>query len=74
MLNDLHAEGRPNIFSPEFSDELRDFIFAEFEKEDRDIIVVEEDGAIAGFAGVEYVHKRLPLSFPMVIKERNTME
>jgi len=24
-------------------------VFAEFEKEDRDIIVVEEDGAIAGF-------------------------
>lgn len=51
-VNDLHVNGRPDIFRAGFSDEMRDFVFEMWKREDKDIFVAERNGAICGFACV----------------------
>ncbi|MBQ7919848.1 MAG: GNAT family N-acetyltransferase [Lachnospiraceae bacterium] len=57
VVNDVHTEGRPDIFKPGFCDELRDYIYEIWEAENKDIIVAERDGVICGFACVHFVDK-----------------
>lgn len=57
QVNDVHVEGRPDIFKPGFNEELRDHIYEIWEAEDKDIIVAERDGIICGFACVQFVDK-----------------
>lgn len=48
QVNDVHVEGRPDIFRGGFGQELQDHIFAFQNEEDRAIIVAERDGVIRG--------------------------
>ena len=57
QVNDLHVEGRPDIFKPGFGQVLQDFIYAVYEDETKDVIVAEREGVICGFACVHYVDK-----------------
>lgn len=57
IVNDVHVEGRPDIFKAGFHDELRDFIYEIWDTENKDIIVAERNGIICGFACVQYVSK-----------------
>ena len=57
QVNDLHVEGRPDIFKPGFSQELQDFLYKIFESDNMDVIVAERGGVICGFACVQYVDK-----------------
>ena len=57
QVNDVHVEGRPDIFKPGFNEELRDHIYEIWEAEDKDIIVAEREGIICGFACVQFVDK-----------------
>lgn len=57
QVNDLHCEGRPDLFRPGFSQELRDYVYAIFNSENKDIVVAEIDGIICGFACIQYVEK-----------------
>ncbi|MBO5144267.1 MAG: GNAT family N-acetyltransferase [Lachnospiraceae bacterium] len=57
IVNDVHVEGRPDIFKAGFHDELRDFIYDIWDTENKDIIVAERNGVICGFACVQYVSK-----------------
>ena len=52
QVNDLHTEGRPDIFRPGFSDQLRDCI------KGKTIIVAESDEIIIGFAVINRVHRK----------------
>lgn len=49
-VNDLHVEGRPDIFKEGFSAELRDYIYKIWEEENKEIIVAERNGVICGYA------------------------
>lgn len=57
QVNDIHVEGRPDIFKAGFGKEIRDFAKAIMSGENSDIIVVERDGIICGMACVDYVNK-----------------
>lgn len=57
QVNDLHVEGRPDIFKPGFSDELKDHIFEIWEDEKQQIVVAEENGEICGFAVLHIIER-----------------
>lgn len=57
QVNDIHVEGRPDIFKPGFGSVMQDFLYVVFDDENKDVIVAERDGAICGFACVQYVDK-----------------
>ena len=64
QVNDLHVEGRPDIFKPGFSQEMQDFLYKIFESDNMDVIVAERDDIVCGFACVQYVDKpESPYSF-----------
>ena len=46
QVNDIHVEGRPDIFKAGFCQELRDFARILMNDENSDIIVAERDGII----------------------------
>ena len=55
QVNDLHVAGKPDVFKPGFSDELRDYIFAIWEDPRKDIVVAERSGTICGFAVLNHI-------------------
>lgn len=57
QVNDIHVEGRPDIFKAGFCQELRDFAQILMNDENGDIIVAERDGIICGMVCVDYVNK-----------------
>lgn len=57
MVNDLHVQGRPDIFKPGFNEVLRDYIYEIWNAENKNIIVAERDGVICGYACVQYIDK-----------------
>ncbi len=65
MVNDVHVNGRPDIFRPGFCDELKERIFSQFERGDADVLIAVAEDLIVGFASVEYVERPLsPYSLP----------
>lgn len=57
QVNDIHVEGRPDIFKPDFGAEIRDVAKSFIHDEDKDIIVAVRDGEICGMLCVEVVNK-----------------
>ena len=57
QVNDLHVEGRPDIFKPGFNQVMQDFLYTMFESDKMDVIVAEREEVICGFACVQYVDK-----------------
>ena len=57
QVNDLHVEGKPEVFNPGFSQELQDFIYKIWEDPEQKIIVAEQDGIICGFAVLHHINK-----------------
>ncbi len=57
MVNELHVEGRPDIFRGGFGDELADLYRFFLEDERYDVIVATHQGEILGFAVVQYVER-----------------
>ena len=57
MVNELHVEGRPDIFRPGFTDELKNYIYQKFDSENSDVIAALINGTIRGFAMVEYIDR-----------------
>ncbi len=57
MVNDLHAENRPDIFRPGFCEEIQEHVYQVFEAQESDVIVACIDGVVCGFAMVEYIDK-----------------
>lgn len=58
QVNDIHVEGRPDIFKAGFCEELRDFARVLMNGKNSDILVEERDGVICGMACVDYVDKK----------------
>lgn len=57
QVNDIHVEGRPDIFKAGFGTELRHHAQVLMNGENSDIIVAERDEIICGMACVDYVNK-----------------
>lgn len=57
QVNDLHVAGKPEIFKPGFSKELKDYIYEIWHDPDKKIVVAKQDGAIVGFAVLHHVCK-----------------
>ena len=57
QVNELHVEGKPEIFKPGFPDELRDFIHVIFRDPLKKIVVCESGGEICGFAVLSRIEK-----------------
>ncbi len=58
-VNDLHVEGRPDIFRVGFNKELENHIYTQFDDSETDVIAALIDGEVCGFAMVTYVTKPL---------------
>ena len=57
QVNDIHVEGRPDLFKAGFGSEIRDFAKVMLEGENSDIIVAERNGVICGMVCVERIDK-----------------
>lgn len=57
QVNDIHVEGRPDVFKAGFGPEIRDFAKVIINGENSDIIVAERNGVICGMVCVDYVNK-----------------
>ena len=57
QVNDIHVEGRPDLFKAGFGAEIRDFAKVIMSGENSDIIVAERNGIICGMVCVDYVNK-----------------
>ena len=57
QVNDIHVEGRPDVFKAGFGSEIRDFAKVIINGENSDIIVAERNGVICGMVCVDYVNK-----------------
>lgn len=69
-VNELHVQGKPEVFKPGFGEELESYIHTIFEAPDRDILVAEDAGLIIGFACLrEIVRPETPY-----MKERRYIE
>ena len=55
QVNELHVNGRPDVFKPGFCPEMREHVYEMWRGEDSDVIVAERDGVICGMACVEYL-------------------
>lgn len=57
QVNDIHVEGKPDVFKPGFGDELRDFVKVIWNDPEQEIVVAEDDGVICGFAVLHHINK-----------------
>lgn len=57
QVYDLHAQGKPSVFNPEFSEELRDYIYSIWNDPRKDIVVSEREGSIVGYAVLHHIHQ-----------------
>jgi len=57
QVNDIHVEGRPDMFKAGFGSEIRDYAKVIMSEENSDIIVAERNGVICGMVCVDYVNK-----------------
>ncbi len=55
QVNDLHVAGKPEVFKPGFSDELRDYVRVIFADPAQKIAVAADHGAILGFAVLHHI-------------------
>lgn len=57
QVNDVHVAGKPDVFKPGFTDELRDHVYTIWNDSEQKIAVAERDGEIAGFAVLHHILK-----------------
>lgn len=58
IVNEVHCNGRSDIFKDGFCKELQGLIYTIWESDDSDVIVAIREGEVCGFACVDYVEKR----------------
>ncbi len=55
QVNDLHVAGKPEVFKPGFSWELRDYLFVIWKDPQQKIVVAEREGTVVGFAVLNHI-------------------
>ena len=57
QVNDIHVEGKPEVFKAGFGAELRDFIYDIWADPEQKIVVADMDGMICGFAVLHHINR-----------------
>lgn len=57
QVNDLHVEGKSEVFKAGFNKELQDHVYTIWKDPEQKIIVAESEGMICGFAVLHHIHK-----------------
>lgn len=57
QVNAIHVVGKPDVFKPGFSEELRNYIYEIWNDREKDIVVAENDGMICGFAVLHHINR-----------------
>ncbi len=57
QVNDLHVEGKPEVFKPGFGEELRNFIYDIWSDPEQEIVVADMSGTICGFAVLHHLNR-----------------
>lgn len=57
QVNELHVNGKPEVFKAGFTDELRDYIDTVFDDPLKSIVVYDCDGAIRAYAVLHHITK-----------------
>lgn len=57
MVNDVHVNGRPDVFRPGFCEELRRHVYDRYDAPGSDVLVAVDGDFICGFAIVEYIER-----------------
>lgn len=57
QVNEMHVQGKSDVFKPGFGPQLRDYINVIFSDESQKIVVAERDGVIRGFAVLHHINK-----------------
>ena len=57
QVNELHVAGKPEVFKPGFSDDLRDYVRTIFHDPEQKIVVAAENEAVCGFAVLHHIFK-----------------
>ena len=57
MVNDIHVEGRPDIFKPGFGQEIRDHVMNYLGQENNEILLAERDGEICGMIMLDWIDR-----------------
>ena len=57
QVNDIHVEGKPEVFKPGFGAELRNFIYDVWADPEQKIVVADMDGLICGFAVLHHINR-----------------
>ena len=55
QVNELHVEGKPDVFKPGFPTELQEHIHTIWNDPKQRIVICERDGAICGFAVLNHI-------------------
>ena len=55
QVNDLHVQGRPDIFKSSFPKELQEYIYTVWKDPRQAIVVNERDGVICGYAVLHHI-------------------
>lgn len=58
QVNDIHVNGRPDIFKQGFNETLSNYIYEIWEDENKKIVVADYDGEICGFAVLSAIDKQ----------------
>ena len=57
QVNDLHVEGKPDVFKPGFNEELQNYVYYIFKDPEQKIVVADKDDEICGFAILHHIYK-----------------
>ena len=57
QVNDLHVQGKPDVFKPGFSKELQDYLYTVWKDPEQNIVVCERAGTVVGFAVLHHIFK-----------------
>ena len=55
QVNDLHVNGKPEVFKAGFAEELRELVYAVYRDPRRRIVVCEDGGTLCGYAILNHV-------------------
>ena len=55
QVNDLHVDGKPEVFKAGFAEELRELVYAVYRDPRRRIVVCEDGGTLCGYAVLNHV-------------------
>ena len=50
QVNTLHVNGKPKVFRPGFSEELKNYVYTAFRDPLKKVVVCEKDGRVCAFA------------------------